>query len=145
MSSNNALLKHVSIAAKDTRLVATFDIDGNIPGSGAFVVGLVAATPDYSHQRRLGIEFMNGEAVSFYSSAMTAPRRTSTSAASSTRATPSPGNFPMSTVMGLDKGHLMSAFSEADGREFQSGRAVEEKLLANSSAVVIVDFHLELR
>ena len=66
MSSNDALLKHVSIAAKDTNLVAKFDIDGNIPGSGAFVVGLVAATPDYSHQRRLGIEFMNGEAVSMY-------------------------------------------------------------------------------
>ena len=42
MSSNDALLKHVSIAAKDTTLVAKFDIDGNIPGSGAFVVGLVA-------------------------------------------------------------------------------------------------------
>ena len=66
MSSHNALLKHVSIAAKDSTLVANFDIDGNIPGQGAYVVGLVAATPDYSHQRRMGIEFMNGEAVSFY-------------------------------------------------------------------------------
>ena len=66
MSSHNALLKHVSIAAKDSTLVATFDIDGNIPGQGAYVVGLLAATPDYSHQRRMGIEFMNGEAVSFY-------------------------------------------------------------------------------
>ena len=46
MSSHNALLKHVSIAAKDSTLVATFAIDGNIPGSGAYVVGLVAATPD---------------------------------------------------------------------------------------------------
>jgi hypothetical protein len=35
MSSHNALLKHVSIAAKDTALVAKFDIDGNIPGQGA--------------------------------------------------------------------------------------------------------------
>ncbi len=66
MSSHNALLKHVSIAAEDTSLVAKFDIDGNIPGQGAYVVGLVAATPDHSHQRRMGIEFMNGEAVSFY-------------------------------------------------------------------------------
>ena len=54
MSSHNALLKHVSIAAKDTSLVAKFDIDGNIPGQGAYVVGLVAATPDYSHQRQNG-------------------------------------------------------------------------------------------
>ena len=46
--------------------MATFDIDGNIPGQGAYVVGLLAASPDYSHQRRMGIEFMNGEAVSFY-------------------------------------------------------------------------------
>ena len=44
MSSHNALLKHVSIAAEDTSLVAKFDIDGNIPGQGAYVVGLVAAT-----------------------------------------------------------------------------------------------------
>ena len=47
--------------------MATFDIDGNIPGAGAYVVGLVAASPDYSSQRRLGIEFMNGEAIAFYS------------------------------------------------------------------------------
>ena len=67
MSSHDALLKHVSIAAKDTTLVANFDIDGNIPGSGAYVVGLVACHPDHSSQRRLGIEFMNGEAISFYS------------------------------------------------------------------------------
>lgn len=66
MSSHNALLNHVSVAAKESHLVATFSIDGNIPGQGAYVVGLVAATPDHSHQRRLGIEFMNGEAVSFY-------------------------------------------------------------------------------
>jgi hypothetical protein len=46
MSSNDALLKQVSIAAKESTLVARFDIDGNIPASGAFVVGLGAATPD---------------------------------------------------------------------------------------------------
>jgi hypothetical protein len=28
----------------------------------------------------------------------------------------------------LGKGHVMTAFSEADGREFQSGVAVEEAL-----------------
>jgi hypothetical protein len=38
------------------------------------------------------------------------------------------GSFPMSTVLGLGKGHLMSAFSEADGREFQSGVPVDEAL-----------------
>ena len=38
------------------------------------------------------------------------------------------GNFPVSTVLGLGKGHLMSAFSDADGREFQSGVPVEESL-----------------
>ena len=45
MSSHVAHLKHVSITAQDTTLVATFDIDGNIPGAGAYVVGLVAASP----------------------------------------------------------------------------------------------------
>ncbi len=67
MSTNDALLKQVNISAEDDNLVARFEIDGNIPGSGAYVVGLVAASEDYSSQRRLGIEFMNGEAISFYS------------------------------------------------------------------------------
>jgi hypothetical protein len=52
MSSQEALLKKASIAAKESTLVAQFDIEGNIPGSGAYVVGLLAADPDYSSQRR---------------------------------------------------------------------------------------------
>ena len=38
------------------------------------------------------------------------------------------GNFPLDAIHGLGKGHVISAFSEADGREFQSGVAVEEAL-----------------
>ena len=93
MSSHNALLKNVSIAAEDTSLVAKFDIDGNIPGQGAYVVGLVAATPDHSHQRRMGIEFMNGEAVSFYCFSHDGTEETLTSREWSTPATPLPGTF----------------------------------------------------
>ena len=128
MSSNDALLKHVSIAAKDTILVAKFDIDGNIPGSGAFVVGLVAATPDYSHQRRLGIEFMNGEAVSMYSFSHDGSEENFDVKGVEHSGSTITGHFPMSTILGLGKGHLMSAFSEADGREFQAGVPVEESL-----------------
>jgi hypothetical protein len=128
MSSNDALLKQVSIAAKESTLVAKFDIDGNIPASGAFVVGLVAATPDYSHQRRLGIEFMNGEAVSIYSFSHDGTEENFDLSSVEHSGNTITGNFPMSTVMGLEKSHLMSAFSEADGREFQSGVPVEEKL-----------------
>jgi hypothetical protein len=128
MSSNDALLKHVSIAAEDSDLVATFDIDGNIPGSGAFVVGLVAATPDYSHQRRLGIEFMNGEAVSMYAFSHDGSEENFDLKSVEHSGSTITGKFPMSTVLGLEKGHLMSAFSEADGREFQSGVPVEESL-----------------
>ncbi|WP_457962569.1 hypothetical protein M1E17_13575 [Arthrobacter sp. D1-29] len=129
MTTNDALLKHVSIKAQDSTLVATFDIDGNIPGSGAYVVGLMAADPDYSSQRRLGIEFMNGEAIACYSfshdqgieenydlSGVTHSGNTIT------------GSFPLDVIHGLGKGHIMSAFSEADGREFQSGVPVEEAI-----------------
>lgn len=129
MSSQNALLKHVSIKAQDEKLVATFDIDGNIPGAGAYVVGLVAATPDYSSQRRLGIEFMNGEAIAFYSFSHDQSAEENYDLRGVTHSGNTiTGNFPLAAVHGLGKGHIMSAFSEADGREFQSGVAVEEAL-----------------
>lgn len=34
----------------------------------------------------------------------------------------------MSAIHGLSKGHVMTGFSEADGREFQSGVPVNEAL-----------------
>ncbi len=129
MSSHNALLKHVSIAAEDTSLVAKFDIDGNIPGQGAYVVGLVAATPDHSHQRRMGIEFMNGEAIAFYSFSHEQGTEENYDLSGVTHSGNTiTGNFPLAAIHGLGKGHVISGFSEADGREFQSGVAVEEAL-----------------
>jgi hypothetical protein len=128
MSSHNALLKHVSIAAKETALVAKFDIDGNIPGSGAYVVGLVAATPDHSHQRRMGIEFMNGEAVSFFCFCHDGTEENFDLKGVEHSGNIITGNFPLSTVLGLPKGHLMSAFSDAEGREYQANVPVEEAL-----------------
>jgi hypothetical protein len=109
--------------------VATFDIDGNIPGAGAYVVGLLAASPDYSSQRRLGIEFMNGEAIAFYSFSHDQSAEENYDLAGVTHSGNTiTGNFPVAAVHGLGKGHIMSAFSEADGREFQSGVAVDEAL-----------------
>ncbi|WP_160665594.1 hypothetical protein [Pseudarthrobacter sp. ATCC 49987] len=128
MSSHNALLKHVSIAAEDRSLVAKFDIDGNIPGQGAYVVGLVAATPDHSHQRRMGIEFMNGEAVSFYCFSHDGTEENFDLKGVEHSGNTITGNFPLSTVMGLAKGHLMTAFSDCDGREYQANVPVEEAL-----------------
>jgi hypothetical protein len=129
MSTHDALLKHVSIKAQDEKLVATFDIDGNIPGAGAYVVGLVAASPDYSSQRRLGIEFMNGEAIAFYSFSHDQSAEENYDLTGVTHSGNTiTGNFPVAAVHGLGKGHIMSAFSEADGREFQSGVAVDEAL-----------------
>jgi hypothetical protein len=129
MSTNDALLKQVSIKAQDSTLLATFDIEGNIPGSGAYVVGLMAASPDYSSQRRLGIEFMNGEAIAFYSFSheQGTEENYDLSGVSHSGSTIT-GVFPMDAIHGLGKGHIMSAFSEADGREFQSGIPVEEAL-----------------
>ena len=128
MSSHNALLKHVSIAAKDTALVAKFDIDGNIPGQGAFVVGLLAAESDYSHQRRLGIEFMNGEAISFYYFNHDGTEENFDLKGVEHSGSSITGNFPIETVLGLPKGHLMTAFSDCDGREYQANVPVEEAL-----------------
>jgi len=128
MSSHNALLKHVSIAAEDTSLVAKFDIDGNIPGQGAYVVGLVAATPDHSHQRRMGIEFMNGEAVSFYCFSHDGTEENFDLKGVEHSGNTITGHFPLSTVMGLAKGHLMTAFSDCDGRDYQTNVPVEEAL-----------------
>ncbi len=128
MSSHHALLKHVSIAAKDSNLVAKFNIDGNIPGAGAYVVGLVAATPDHSHQRRMGIEFMNGEPVSFYCFSHDGSEENFDIKGVEHSGNVITGNFPLSTVMGLAKGHLMTAFSEADGRGYQANVPVDESL-----------------
>jgi hypothetical protein len=129
MSTNDALLKQVSIKAQDSTLLATFDIEGNIPGQGAYVVGLMAATPDYSSQRRLGIEFMNGEAIAFYSFSHEQGTEENYDLSGVTHSGSTiTGVFPMDAIHGLGKGHIMSAFSEADGREFQSGIAVEESL-----------------
>ncbi|HSO92292.1 MAG TPA: hypothetical protein VLR70_14190 [Arthrobacter sp.] len=128
MSSHNALLKNVSIAAEDTSLVAKFNIDGNIPGQGAYVVGLVAATPDHSHQRRMGIEFMNGEAVSFYCFSHDGTEENFDLKGVEHSGNTITGHFPLSTIMGLAKGHLMTAFSDCDGREYQANVPVEESL-----------------
>ena len=129
MSTHDALLKHVSIKAQDSTLLAIFDIDGNIPGSGAYVVGLMAASPDYSSQRRLGIEFMNGEAIAFFSfnHDQSAEENYDLKGVEHSGNTIT-GHFPLSAINGLGKGHVMTAFSEADGREFQSGVTVEESL-----------------
>ncbi|MGO4190542.1 hypothetical protein AB4Y67_02620 [Arthrobacter sp. YAF17] len=128
MSSHNALLKQVSIAAEDTSLVAKFDIDGNIPGQGAYVVGLLAATPDHSHQRRMGIEFMNGEAVSFYCFSHDGTEENFDLKGVEHSGNTITGHFPLSTIMGLAKGHLMTAFSDCDGRDYQANVPVEEAL-----------------
>ncbi|WP_284976509.1 hypothetical protein [Arthrobacter sp. efr-133-TYG-104] len=129
MSTHDALLKQVSITATAGNLVARFEIDGTIPGSGAYVVGLVAASPDYSSQRRLGIEFMNGEAVSFFSfnHSLSAEENYDIKGVEHSGNVIT-GNFPASAIHGLSKGHIMTAFSEADGRDFQSGVPVAEAL-----------------
>jgi len=128
MSSHSALLKHVSVAAKDSTLVATFDIDGNIPGSGAYVVGLMAASPDHSRQRRLEIEFMNGEAVSFFCFSHDGTEENFDLKGVEHAGNTITGNFPLSTVMGLSKGHVMTAYSDCEGRDYQANVPVDASL-----------------
>ncbi|UKA69381.1 hypothetical protein [Arthrobacter sp. FW306-06-A] len=129
MSTDDALLKQASIKAQDSTILATFDIDGAIPESGAYVVGLMGASPDYSFQRRLCIEFMNGKAIACYSfnrdQGVEEDYDLSGVSHSDNTIT---GSFPLSALNGLGQGHVISAFSEADGREFQHGVPVEEAL-----------------
>ncbi|MCA4131317.1 hypothetical protein [Arthrobacter sp. M4] len=129
MDTQDAILKQASISAEESTLVARFDIEGNIPGTGAFVVGLVAATPDHSSQRRLGIEFMNGEAIAFYcfNHDQGTEENYDLSGVEHSGSTIT-GHFPLSAINGLGEGHLMTAFSDCDGREFQSGVTVAETL-----------------
>ncbi|WP_347107619.1 hypothetical protein AAHB33_11315 [Paenarthrobacter sp. S56] len=129
MSTHDALLKQVTLTATDNNLVARFEIDGDVPGTGAYVVGLVAASEDYSSQRRLGIEFMNGEAISFYSfnHALSTEENYDIKGVEHSGNVIT-GNFPASAIHGLSEGHVMTGFSEADGREFQSGVPVSEEL-----------------
>jgi hypothetical protein len=129
MSTSDALLKQASITAQDSTAIATFDIDGSIPGSGAYVVGLMGATPDYSSQRRLCIEFMNGEAIAFYSFNRELGTEENYDLSGVTHSDTSiTGQFPLAAIDGLGREHVMSAFSEADGRDFQSGVPVSESL-----------------
>ncbi|KIC65668.1 hypothetical protein PUN71_005350 [Arthrobacter sp. NQ7] len=129
MSTDDALLKQASIKTEDSTLVAQFDIDGAIPDSGAYVVGLMGASPDYSLQRRLCIEFMNGEAIACYSfnrdQGIEEDYDLSGVSHSENSIT---GSFPLTALNGLGQGHVLSAFSEADGREFQHGVPVEEAI-----------------
>ncbi|MBO1268681.1 hypothetical protein [Arthrobacter cavernae] len=129
MSTHDALLKQASLTATNATVVAKFEIDGNIPGSGAYVVGLVASSEDHSSQRRLGIEFMNGEAIAFYcfNHAQSTEENYDLKGVEHSGNTIT-GHFPASAIHGLGKGHLITAFSEADGREFQAGVAVSEAL-----------------
>lgn len=129
MSTSDALLKQASITAQDSTAIATFDIDGSIPGSGAYVVGLMGATADYSSQRRLCIEFMNGKAIAFYSFNRELGTEENYDLAGVTHSDTSiTGKFPLAAIDGLGQGRVMSAFSEADGRDFQSGVPVSGSL-----------------
>ncbi|NUP58203.1 MAG: hypothetical protein HOQ04_12120 [Pseudarthrobacter sp.] len=129
MDTDEALLKQASIKTQDSTLLATFDIDGTIPGTGAYVVGLMGATPDFSSQRRLCIEFMNGKAIACYSFNRDQGIEEDYDLAGVTHSDSTiTGSFPRSALNGLGKGHVLSAFSEADGREFQHGVPVEEAL-----------------
>lgn len=129
MDTQDALLKQASISAEESTLVAKFDIEGNVPETGAYVVGLVAATPDHSHQRRLGIEFMNGDPIAFYcfNHDQGTEENYDLSGVEHSGSTIT-GHFPLSVINGLGERHLMTAFSDADGRDFQSGVEVSESL-----------------
>jgi hypothetical protein len=76
----------------------------------------------------MGIEFMNGEAVSFYCFSHDGTEENFDLKGVEHSGNTITGNFPLTTVLGLPKGHLMTAFSDCDGRDYQANVPVEEAL-----------------
>ena len=83
----------------------------------------MAATPDYSHQRRMGIEFMNGEAVSFFCFSHDGTEENFDLKGVEHSGNTITGHFPLSTVLGLPKGHLMTRVQRLRGPGVPGQRA----------------------
>jgi hypothetical protein len=72
---------------------------------------------------------MNGEAIAFYSFNHEQGTEENYDLSGVQRSGSTiTGHFPLSAINGLEKSHVMTAFSEADGREFQAGVQVAEDL-----------------
>jgi predicted RNA-binding protein YlxR (DUF448 family) len=114
-------LTRVSAAEEGQMLRVGFDLDKSLPKRGCYLLGLVASSADLSHQRRLSIEFMDGELVDFstFNHEQVDQEHHDRSGVSQD------GNsitaqFPASSIGGLGRGRVVSAYSHADGEDLQS-------------------------
>ncbi len=92
------------------------------------MVGLLAAAPDYSHQRRLGIEFMNGEAVSFYYFNHDGTEENFDLKGVEHSGNTITGNFPHDDCAWAPQGPPDDRLQRRDGREYQANVLCEESL-----------------
>lgn len=98
-----------------------FVLDKPLPTHGSYLLGVVAASADYSHQRRLSIEFINGDVVDFstFNHDQVDQEHHDKSFVHSD-GTKVMASFPASSISGLGRGRIVTAYSHADGEEIQS-------------------------
>jgi hypothetical protein len=119
-------LTKVSAAEAGDQLRVDFALDRSLPKRGSYLLGLVATSADYSHQRRLSIEFIDGDLVDFstFDHEQVDQEHHDRSGVSFD------GNsieavFPASSIGGLGRGRVVTAYSHADGEPLQSRFPVE--------------------
>ncbi|MCZ2401708.1 hypothetical protein IV498_00535 [Paenarthrobacter sp. Z7-10] len=114
-------LTKVSAAESGELLRVEFDLDKSLPTHGTYLLGLVAASADYSHQRRLSIEFVNGDLVDFstFNHDQVDQEHHDHSGVTFDGAT-IVAQFPTSSIGGLGRGRLVTAYSHVDGERLQS-------------------------
>ncbi|WP_051389323.1 hypothetical protein [Arthrobacter sp. 35W] len=98
-----------------------FVLDKSLPTHGSYLLGLMAASSDYSHQRRLSIEFMDGNVVDFstFNHDQVDQEHHDHSGVHSD-GTKVRASFPASSISGLGRGRIVTAYSHADGEEIQA-------------------------
>ncbi|HEY8295100.1 MAG TPA: hypothetical protein VIG41_07155 [Micrococcaceae bacterium] len=114
-------LTKVSAAEAGDQLRVGFELDKSLPKHGCYLMGLVAASADHSHQRRLSIEFMDGELVDFSTfNHDQVDQEHHDRAGVSQDGNSILAAFPASSIGGLGRGRLITAYSHADGEALQS-------------------------
>ncbi len=114
-------LIRVSAAESGDRLCVRFELSKSMPTHGSYLLGVVATSEDYSHQRRLSIEFVNGDLVDFstFNHEQVDQEHHNRSGVTLDGTTVT-ADFPASSIGGLGRGRVVTAYSHADGEQLQA-------------------------
>ncbi len=115
-------LIRVSALEEGARLCVRFELSKPMPTHGSYLLGIVAASEDHSHQRRLSIEYVNGELMDFSTfNHEQVDQEHHDRSGVSVNGTVVTADFPASSIEGLGRGRLVTAYSHVDGEQLQSG------------------------